>query len=167
MSIAIYPGSFDPVTRGHLDIIKRAAAVFDRVVVCVMVNAAKADTLFTLEERRTLLELVTADMKTVTVDTYSGLLTEYARLYEKPVIIRGLRAITDFDYEFQISLVNKKLNPDVETLFLIAGGSYTYLSSSAVRELGRFGAGLGCFVPDAVARAIYGKFSRDAVPEHI
>lgn len=159
MSIAIYPGSFDPPTYGHLDIIRRTASVFDSVMVCVMNNGSKSNALFDVEERADLLRQVCAGMENVTIDTYSGLLTDYVQRYEKPVVIRGLRAVTDFEYEFQMTAVNSKLNPEMETMFMVADGKFTFLSSSAVRELAQYGAKLGCFVPPVVEAALRGKFA--------
>lgn len=163
MTTAIYPGSFDPPTFGHLDIIKRSAAIFDRVVVCVMKNGGKENGLFSVNERVRLLEELTCNFGNVEIDVYNGLLAEYVKLYEKPVVVRGLRAITDFEYEFQMATVNKKLNPDVETMFLVASNEYTFLSSSVVRELGKYGTHMSCFVPQTVEDAIKEKLS-DSVP---
>lgn len=154
MSLAIYPGSFDPPTLGHLDIITRAASIFDEVKVCVMKNGAKAGALFTPDERVCLISEITKDLDNVTVSAFGGLLADYIEEFEKPVIIRGLRAITDFDYEFQMALVNKKLNPKLETMFMTADNRYTFLSSTVVRELAKFGKKFSCFVPDEIIEAI-------------
>ncbi len=146
MKNAIYPGSFDPVTVGHLNIIRRASQIFDRLTVCVMVNAGK-NPMFTLEERVELIRRVTRDLPNVVVDFSGDLLAEYARKQGKCVIVKGLRAGSDFENEFQMAMINHKLNPDLDTMFLTAEHQYTYLSSSMVKELGRYGADLSDFLP--------------------
>lgn len=156
---AVYPGSFDPPTLGHLNIIRRAAAIFDELVVCVMRNGAKECCLFTCEERAELLRESTAGLPNVRVDTHTGLLTDYVRESGSPVVIRGLRAVTDFEYEFQMAAVNRKLNPEMETVFMFAGEEFAFLSSSAVRELARFKSSLRDFVPAPVERAVREKIS--------
>ncbi len=159
MSTAIYPGSFDPPTLGHLDIIRRSACIFDELVVCVMHNGAKSSSLFTCAERAELLQAITADLPNVRIDVFGGLLADYIKDFEEPVVIRGLRAVTDFDYEFQMAAVNKKVNPKIETMFMVASDKYTFLSSSVVRELGRYGRDLSCFVPRQVEEAVHRKFA--------
>ena len=149
MKNAIYPGSFDPVTIGHLNIIRRAAEIFDHLTVCVMVNAGK-NPMFTLEERVDLIRRVTQDLPNVEVDSSGELLAEYARKKGKCVIVKGLRAGSDFENEFQMAMINHKLNPDLDTMFLTAEHQYTYLSSSMVKELGRYGADLSDFLPEAI-----------------
>ena len=149
MQTAICPGSFDPVTLGHVDVIRRAARLFDQVVVCVVFNANK-HTLLTLEERQEHVRRVTADLPNVTVDTWNGLLVDYAARYENPVVVRGLRAVSDFEYEFMMALTNKKLNPKVETVFMASDERYTYLSSSGVREIAFFGGDYAQFVPPEI-----------------
>jgi len=146
MKIAIYPGSFDPVTSGHLNIIRRAANIFDRLIVCVMVNAGK-NPMFTLEERENLIRRVTEDLPNVEVDHSSELLAEYARRKGSCVILKGLRAGSDFENEFQMALINRKLNPELDTMFLTADSQYMYLSSSMVKELGSYGTDLTDFLP--------------------
>ena len=146
MKIAIYPGSFDPVTSGHLNIIRRASNIFDRLIVCVMVNAGK-NPMFTLEERENLIRRVTEDLSNVEVDHSSELLAEYARRKGSCVILKGLRAGSDFENEFQMALINRKLNPELDTMFLTADSQYMYLSSSMVKELGSYGADLTDFLP--------------------
>lgn len=157
MQTAICPGSFDPITLGHLNIIRRASKMFDHVVVCVVSNANKRAT-FTLEERVGHVRLVTERLGNVTVDTWDGLLVNYAAQYENPVVVRGLRALSDFEYEFMMALTNKKMNPRVETVFLAASEKYTYLSSSTVKEIAGYGADVSDFVPreilDDVVRKI-------------
>ena len=135
MKIAIYPGSFDPVTSGHLNIIRRAANIFDKLIVCVMVNAGKKP-MFSQEERVELIRRVTGDLPNVEVDCSDDLLAEYAKRKGGCVIVKGLRAGSDFENEFQMALINHKINPDLDTMFLTAESQYMYLSSSTVKELG-------------------------------
>lgn len=151
--VVIYPGSFDPVTYGHLDIIARCAKKFDKIIVSVLNNKSKTN-LFTLEERVELLEKVLEDYDNVEVDTFSGLLVDYAREKNCTTMIRGLRAVSDFEYEMQMALVNKKLEEDIETLFMIARGQYAYLSSSIVKEVAMFSGNISCFVPEIVEMAL-------------
>lgn len=150
MTTAICPGSFDPITLGHVDIIRRAAEIFDEVVVCVMHNAAKKSPMFTLEEKLSMARRAVEEYPNVRVDSFDGLLTEYVRRFDKPVVVKGLRAASDFDYEFQMNMINKRLNPSVETMFLTASEQYTFLSSSIVREVAQYGAELKGLVPDAI-----------------
>ena len=149
MKTAIYPGSFDPVTSGHLNIIRRAARIFDKVVVCVMVNAGK-NPMFTLDERVELIRRVTSDIPNVEVDSSNELLANYAKKRNISVIIKGLRAGSDFENEFQMALINHKINPDLDTMFLTAESQYMYLSSSTVKELGNYGVDLSDFLPEAI-----------------
>ena len=149
MKTAIYPGSFDPVTSGHLNIIRRAASIFDKLIVCVMVNAGK-NPMFTLNERVELIRRVTKDLPNVEIDCSNELLAEYARRKGSCVIVKGLRAVSDFESEFQMAMVNHKLNPDLDTMFLTAEHQYTYLSSSMVKELASYGADLTEFLPDEI-----------------
>ena len=150
MTTAICPGSFDPITLGHVDIVRRAADIFEEVVVCVMHNAAKKSPMFTLEEKLSMARRAVEEYPNVRVDSYDGLLTEYVRRFDKPVVVKGLRAASDFDYEFQMNMINKRLNPSVETMFLTASEQYTFLSSSIVREVAQYGAELKGLVPDAI-----------------
>ena len=149
MKVAIYPGSFDPVTSGHLNIIRRAANIFDKLIVCVMVNAGKSP-MFTLEERVELIRRVTADIPNVEVDCSGELLAEYAKRKGSCVIVKGLRAGSDFENEFQMALINHNINPSLDTMLLTAEHQYMYLSSSTVKELGRYGVDLSAFLPDAI-----------------
>ena len=149
MKIAIYPGSFDPVTIGHLHIIRRAASIFDKLVVCVMVNAGK-NPMFTLEERVDFIRRVTAELPNVEVDSSGDLLAEYAKSKGDCVIVKGLRAGSDFENEFQMALINRKLNPDLDTMFLTSEHQFTYLSSSTVKELGSYGVDLSDFLPEQI-----------------
>ena len=153
MTTAIYPGSFDPITLGHLNIIRRASRIFDKVVVCVMVNSAK-NPMFTRDERMELIGRCVKHLPNVQVDTSDILLAEYVRRFENPVIVKGLRAASDFEYEFQMDLINKNINPELETMFLTASGKYTFLSSSVVREMARYGADLTGLVPSELIAEI-------------
>ena len=149
MKIAIYPGSFDPVTSGHLNIIQRAANIFDKLIVCVMVNAGK-NPMFTLEERVELIRRVTKSLPNVEVDSSSELLADYAKRRGSCVIVKGLRAGSDFENEFQMALINHKINPELDTMFLTAESQYMYLSSSTVKELGTYGVDLSDFLPKEI-----------------
>ena len=149
MKIAIYPGSFDPVTNGHLNIIRRAANIFDRLIVCVMVNSGK-NPMFTQEERAELIRRVTSDIPNVEVDTADELLADYARRKGGCVIVKGLRAGSDFENEFQMALINHKINENLDTMFLTAEHQYMYLSSSTVKELGRYDVDLTDFLPKEI-----------------
>ena len=156
---AIYPGSFDPVTRGHEDIIRRSLHLVDRVVVAVAANPAK-DPLFTLEERVELLQTVLQDEPRADVASFDGLLAEFAKAERAQVVIRGLRAVSDFDYESQMALMNRQLDPELETVFLVPALHLTYLSSSLVREIARLNGDVGSFVHPAVERALQRRFGR-------
>lgn len=156
MKTAICPGSFDPITLGHVDIISRASRIFDRVVVVVVANANKRSFL-TLEERKEHARRVTAHLPNVEVDSWSGLLVDYAKKYDNPVVVRGLRALSDFEYEFMMALTNKKLNADVETVFLASDERYTYLSSSGVKEIAIFGGDFKQFVPEELYEELLSK----------
>ena len=153
MRTAICPGSFDPVTYGHLDIFKRASKLFDRVIVLVSINPDKHPC-FTPEERMEMIREVTAEIPNIEVDCYAGLLSSYAQQHEAAAIVKGLRAMSDFEYEFQMAAVNKKLDPDIETLFMVASDKYTFLSSSVVRELRKYRSELASFVPKVVEEAV-------------
>lgn len=155
---AIYPGTFDPVTLGHLDIIQRASELFDSIKVTIGINPAKTP-LFSIDERVALLEGVLKDYENVTIDTYSGLVVEHARNSGAIAIIRGLRAVSDFEYEFQMALTNRKIAGDVNTVFLMPNEKYTYLNSTIVRSLAQFGGDVTDFVPPLVAEALRKKFS--------
>lgn len=150
---AIYPGSFDPVTFGHIDIIERAARISDELIVGVLQNKAKTP-LFSVEERVIILREVTKHLKNVKIVPFEGLLIEFAKQMDTKVIVRGLRAITDFEYELQMSQTNRKLNSDVETLFLTTSLDYSYLSSTTVKEVASFGGDIAQFVPEFVAEKV-------------
>ncbi|MGO0061794.1 pantetheine-phosphate adenylyltransferase [Brevibacillus fluminis] len=156
MKIAVCPGSFDPVTNGHLDIISRAAAIFDKVIVAVLTNSKKTP-LFTVEERMELIRSATADYPNVEVDTFDGLLIDYMKQRQAQVLIKGLRAVSDFEYEMQMASVNKKLDDSVETFFMMTSNQYSYLSSSIVKEVARYHAPVSDLVPPVVEQAILAK----------
>lgn len=149
MKTAIYPGSFDPITSGHLNIIRRAANIFDKLIVCVMVNAGK-NPMFSLQERVDLIKRVTSDLPNVEIDSSNELLAEYARRRGSCVIVKGLRAGSDFENEFQMALINRKLNQELDTMFLTADSQYMYLSSSMVKELGSYNVDLADFIPEEI-----------------
>ena len=163
MKIAICPGSFDPMTLGHLNIVRRTAAIFDSVVVLVMVNANKSSPMFTIDERVDMIKRVTARFDNVRVETYDGLLAEYAKRFEHAVIVKGLRAGTDFENEFQMAQINKTITPQLETMFLTSSEKYTFLSSSVVRELAGYGADLTEFVPREIIDEVLAKAQGGAV----
>lgn len=156
--VAIYPGSFDPITRGHEDLIRRSLRFADRVVVAVAVNVAKQP-LFTLEERVALIQ-ETVRSPGIEVRSFDGLLVEFARTVGASLIIRGLRAVSDFEYEFQMALMNRNLAPELETVFLVPAFDLTYLSSSLVREVARFGGDVSALVQPAVQQALKRKYGR-------
>ena len=153
MRIAICPGSFDPVTLGHLDIINRARKLFDHVIVTVLINPAK-HTSFTMEERIALLRRVTEGMEDVEVVGFEGLLADYARIRGAAAIVKGLRAVSDFEYEFQIALINERLNSDVETIFLTTRSENMFLSSSIVKNIASFGGDISSLVPECILNDI-------------
>jgi pantetheine-phosphate adenylyltransferase len=156
---AVYPGTFDPVTNGHLDIISRASALFDKVIVTIAVNSSKKP-LFTDEERKDMILQACKKYPNVSVDIFKGLLVEYAKKKKASVVIRGLRAVSDFEYEFQMSLTNRKLAPAISTIFLMPNEKYTYLNSSLIRELASLGADINDFVPAYVLKKLRQKFPR-------
>ncbi len=160
MKTAIYPGSFDPITLGHLNIIKRAAVCFDKLIVCVMVNSEKVNRgLFTEGERVELIRRVVAKLPNVEVDSSSTLIAEYARQKKACTLVKGLRAVSDYENELQMALINRKLNPRLETMFLPSSTKYTYVSSSMVKEMARYGADLSDFVPREIIADIQEKMN--------
>jgi len=158
MSHAIYPGSFDPPTNGHLDIIKRASEVFERLTVAVLENPRK-EPLFTHQERAEMLERISTPYNNVEVDYFQGLLIEFATRKNTRIIIKGLRAISDFEFEFQMALVNRKLESRVETMFMMTNSKYSYLSSSIVKEIASYGGDIRQLVPPAIYEMVINKFS--------
>ena len=158
MRTAIYPGSFDPVTNGHLDVIRRAANLFDRVVVAVAKNDDKQP-LFTLAERLALVKKAVKHLSNVEADAFDGLLVEYAARRKAHTIVRGLRAVSDFEFEFQLALMNRKLNESIETIFMMPKDTYTFLSSRIVKEIARLGGDVEVFVPAHVQDALARKFA--------
>lgn len=158
MKRGIYPGSYDPVTKGHMDVIERAAAIVDELIVAVLTNPHKNQGLFSVEERIDMLEESTAHLSNVKVEHFSGLLVDYAKEKQATVIVRGLRAVTDFEYEMQMAQINKSLLADVETIFLATNAEYSFLSSSSVRELAMFKGNFYNLVPQYVAKKLEEKF---------
>jgi pantetheine-phosphate adenylyltransferase len=158
MAIALYPGTFDPVTLGHVDLIQRATRLFDSVVIAVAANPEKVP-LFSLEERVELIREVTSNIENVTVIGFNNLLVECVREHRASVILRGLRAVSDFEYEFQLAAMNRHLDPEIETAFLTPSEHYAFLSSSLVKEVAALGGKVSDFVPEAVGQALARKFS--------
>ena len=159
MKIAMYPGTFDPITNGHLDVIKRASEIFDRVIVVIAQNSAKKP-LFSSKERLEMVRGAVSQFDNVDTDLFSGLLVEYGKKKKVSAIIRGLRAVSDFEYEFQMALMNRKLADSITTVFLMPHEKYTYLNSSIVREIARAGGDVSEFVPPAVRKLLSRKFKK-------
>lgn len=151
--IAIYPGTFDPPTNGHLDLIERGSKIFDKLIVAILRNAEKAP-LFSLSERRLMLETLTQDFKNVRVDTFDGLTVDYAARVKASAVLRGIRAISDYEYELQMALMNRKLRPDLETVFMMPAEQYSYLSSRLVREIAQLGGPVDHLVPEIVEQRL-------------
>ena len=158
-SLALFPGSFDPITNGHLDIVHRSLSVFDEVIVAILVNRDK-NPLFTVEERVAIIRQAFDRQKRVRVDTFEGLLVDYAARVRSSVIIRGLRAISDFEYELEMAQLNRRQDPEVESVYLMAGPQYSFLSSSGVKELATFGGKIDDLVPAEVARRLQEELTR-------
>ena len=158
MRIAVCPGSFDPVTNGHLDIFERASNIFDLLIVAVFHNPNKKP-LFSMDERVAMLQAATAHMTNVKVDGFSGLLTDYVRNQNTTVIVRGLRALSDFEYEFQRALLIKKIDPEMETVFMMTSNEYSFVSSSGIKELAAFGGNISGLVPEAVREQVVRRFA--------
>lgn len=158
MKRAVYPGSFDPITFGHLDIIERSAKMVDELVIGVLCNSAKKS-LFSLEERVNMIKEITKDIPNVRVESFDGLLVDYMREIDANIIIRGLRAVTDFEYELQIAQMNHVMKVDAETIFLITNLKYSYLSSTVVKEIASYGGDISKFVPEEIIECIYKKYN--------
>lgn len=159
MRIGVYPGSFDPATLGHLDIIRRASKLFDKLIVAAMVNGEKNSS-FTMEEKVDFLKRMTRDIPNVEVECFSGLLADYMREKHACAIVKGLRAVSDFEYEFQMALANKKLNPELDTVFLMTGQKYLFLSSTIVRDIARHGGDISGLVSQEICEDIMKKLDR-------
>ena len=157
MSIAVYPGSFDPITNGHLDIISRGAKIYDKLIVAVLVNMDKK-CLFDIEERVELIKKVTKDLDNVEVLSFEGLLVDFARIHNSKVILKGLRTVSDFEYEFQMALMNSKLDPDIETVFMMTSSAYSYVSSSSVKQVAKFGGNIKGLVPEELITEVMDRF---------
>jgi pantetheine-phosphate adenylyltransferase len=156
--IAVYPGTFDPPTAGHLDLIERGSRIFDELIIGILRNPEK-DPLFSLEERRQMLEELTARFENVRVDTFSGLLVDFARKQKAHAVLRGIRAISDYEYELQMALMNRKLEPSLETVFLTAAEAYSYVSSRLVKDIARLGGAIGGLVPPMVEERLQQKLN--------
>lgn len=157
MNIAVYPGSFDPITNGHLDIITRGSKIYDKLIVAVLVNVDKK-ALFSIEERVNLIKKVTKDLGNVEVISFEGLLVDFARMKNSKVILKGLRTVADFEYEFQMALMNSKLDPNIETVFMMTSSAYSYVSSSSVKQVAKFGGSIEGLVPVELIKEIKNKF---------
>lgn len=160
MRIAVCPGSFDPVTNGHIDIFARASNIFDQIVVAVFHNPNKKP-LFTMEERVEMLRIATAHIPNIRVDCFSGLLNEYVRRQNASIIVRGLRALSDFEYEFERALLIKKIDPGMETVFMMTTADYSFVSSTGVKELAKFGGNISGLVPAAVSAKVLERLNQD------
>ena len=155
---AVYPGSFDPVTLGHIDIIQRASEIVDELIVGVLVNKGK-NPLFSVQERVNMLQIVTKDIPNIRVESFDGLLVDFLKLKDAEFVIRGLRAITDFEYELQMAQTNRIMSPDTDTIFLTTNLKYAYLNSTTVKEVASYGGDISKFVPEFVAKAVMAKYS--------
>ncbi|MDP7354739.1 MAG: pantetheine-phosphate adenylyltransferase [Desulfobacterales bacterium] len=158
-TIAIYPGSFDPVTNGHLDMIERGLKLFDRIIVAILINLDK-DSLFSLEERTEMLEISLKRFSNIEVDTFDGLLVDYAAKRNVHAILRGLRALSDFEYEFQMAMMNRRLNREIQSVFLMTGLRWIFTSSSIIKEAAKFGGNISDMVPQLVYEKLKEKFNR-------
>ena len=159
--IAIYPGSFDPVTNGHLDIVKRGLKLFDKIIVTILYNPGK-ETLFTVDERLDMLQISMKNLSNVEIDRFDGLLVDYAAKRKADAILRGMRAVSDFEYEFQMALMNRRLNREIQTVFLMTGLRWIFTSSSIIKEAARFGGNIEGMVPSTVLKRIKEKFQKQS-----
>lgn len=159
MNIAVYPGSFDPITNGHLDIITRGSKIYDKLIVAVLINVDKK-CLFSIDERVDLIKKVTKDLNNVEVISFEGLLVDFAKINNSKVILKGLRTVADFEYEFQMALMNSKLDPDIETVFMMTSSAYSYVSSSSVKQVAKFGGSIEGLVPVELINEIENKFKQ-------
>lgn len=166
-TIAIYPGSFDPVTNGHLDLISRGSKIFGRLIVAIARNPDKGEALFTLDERREMLEAMTAGITNVSVDSFEGLLMNYCVQQNADVVLRGIRAVSDYEFELQMALMNRKMEPRVETVFMMPAEKYSYLSSRIVREIAQFNGPLSGLVPELVEKRLREKMQARQLPEPV
>ncbi|MBW1836010.1 MAG: pantetheine-phosphate adenylyltransferase [Deltaproteobacteria bacterium] len=157
--VAIYPGSFDPLTNGHIDIVERGLRLFDRIIICVMCNSAKK-TFFTVEERMEMLKVSLEGFQNIEVDRYEGLLVDYGAKRKARAILRGLRAVSDFEYEFQMAMMNRRLNREIQTVFLMTGFRWIFTSSSIIKEAARFGGDIHDMVPPVVNQKLIEKFKK-------
>jgi len=157
--IAIYPGSFDPVTNGHLDMIERGLKIFDKIIVAILINLAK-DSLFSVKERTEMLEISLKKFSGIEVDTFDGLLVDYAAKQKANAILRGMRAVSDFEYEFQMAMMNRRLNREIQSVFLMTGLRWIFISSSIIKEAAKFGGDISDMVPQVVAEKLKEKFDR-------
>ena len=164
MKIAVYPGSFDPVTNGHLDVIRRASKMFDKLIVAVLVNTSK-NPVFSPQERVEMLRSVTEDLPNVEIAHFSGLLVDYCKSVGASIIVKGLRAVSDFEYEFQMALTNRQIDENVDTVFLTTTAQHMYLSSSIVREVAMFGGNIEDFVPKQIVQNIKAKYQYESKGE--
>ncbi|MCP3677790.1 MAG: pantetheine-phosphate adenylyltransferase [Deltaproteobacteria bacterium] len=158
-SAIIYPGTFDPITLGHIDVIKRGRKLFDKLIVAVAGSSAKG-TLFTVEERIEMIRDAVGESQNLVVESFDGLLVDYVNKRGVNAVLRGLRAVSDFEYEFQMALINRKINEEVETIFLMTADRYSYISSRFIKEIARFGGSVDCFVPENVAKRLKEKHRR-------
>ncbi|MCY4486559.1 MAG: pantetheine-phosphate adenylyltransferase [Deltaproteobacteria bacterium] len=158
MSIAVYPGSFDPITNGHVDLVQRTLRIFDQVIIAIAYNQEKGGSLFSVEERMATVRKVFESEERVRVDSFQGLLVDYAEAVSAKVVIRGLRAVSDFEYEFQMATMNRRLKPDIETLFMMTSESSFYISSRLVKEVAGLGGDVTAFVPEVVLEQLREKF---------
>lgn len=158
ISVAVYPGSFDPITNGHIDLVTRTLRIFDEVIIAIARNQEKGRTLFSVEERMATVRKVFESEKRVSVDSFEGLLVDYAETVEAKVVVRGLRAVSDFEYEFQMATMNRRLKPNLETFFMMTGESSFYISSRLVKEVAKLGGDVAAFVPKVVLHQLLEKF---------